>query len=232
MNSALRAGLSGSAACLSICLPNGVLILPDRAVSTILNGLMKSGIKQSNLVVALTGATGAVAAKILVEKSPWPVTLVASRWGRTVYEKECGAFSALADRVDTVYEDEDLSAPISSGSVATVGMVILPCSCNTLGEIASGVCPTLITRAAHCHMKERRPLILCLREAPLSLIDLKNSVSITEAGGILMPLSPPYYMLCDKPPESVSLQLLLEVYIDRVLALLGRQGHRTWEDVR
>ena len=68
----------------------------------------------ANLVLALTGATGAVAARLLVEKSPWPITLVASAWGKTVYEKECGPFAELAARVDRVYDDTDLAAPVSS----------------------------------------------------------------------------------------------------------------------
>ncbi|MEI8242599.1 MAG: UbiX family flavin prenyltransferase [bacterium] len=186
----------------------------------------------ANLVLALTGATGAVAARMLVEKSPWPVTLIASAWGKTVYEKECGAFAALAGRVAQVFDNADLAAPVSSGSVATAGMVILPCSSNTLGEIASGVASSLITRAAHCHLKERRPFVLCLREAPLSLIDLRNAVTVSEAGGIVMPMSPPYYMLDSTHPETVTLQQLLDVYIDRVLALLGNAAGRTWEDVR
>ena len=186
----------------------------------------------ANLVIALTGATGAVAARIMVERAPWPVTLVASTWGRAVYEKECGPFRELAAKADKVYNDDDLAAPISSGSVATAGMVILPCSSNTLGEIASGVSSSLITRAAHCHMKERRPLILCLREAPLTLIDLRNAASVSEAGGIIMPISPPYYMLDTSRPDTVSLRQLLDCYIDRVLVLLGKDAGRTWADVK
>jgi 4-hydroxy-3-polyprenylbenzoate decarboxylase len=186
----------------------------------------------ANLILALTGATGAVAANTLIEKSPWPITLVASKWGKSVYEKECGSFSALTGKVDKLYDDDDLAAPVSSGSVASVGMVILPCSSNTLGQIASGVSPTLITRAAHCHMKEKRPLVLCLRESPLTLIDLRNAVSVSEAGGIVMPMSPPYYMLDTASPDTVSLRQLLDIYIDRVIALLGKASDRTWEDVR
>ncbi len=187
---------------------------------------------QAHLILALTGATGAVAARLLVEKSPWPVTLIASDWGRTVYAQECGPFDELARRVSQVYADTDLAAPVSSGSVPTIGMVILPCSSNTLGEIAAGISSSLITRAAHCHLKERRPLVVCLRETPLSLIDLRNAVTVSEAGGTIMPLSPPYYMLPTAHPETVTLQQLLEVYVDRVLALLGHTAHRTWEDVR
>lgn len=188
--------------------------------------------KQPHLILALTGATGAVAARLLAGKSPWPVTLIASDWGRTVYEQECGPFDELARQVSRVYADTDLAAPVSSGSVPTIGMVILPCSSNTLGEIAAGVSSSLITRAAHCHLKERRPLVACLRETPLSLIDLRNAVSVSEAGGTIMPLSPPYYMLPTARPETVTLQQLLEVYVDRILALLGHAARRTWEDVR
>ena len=186
----------------------------------------------SNLILALTGATGAGAARILIDKSPWPITLVASAWGKTVYEKECGSFAEITRKVDKVYTDDDLAAPISSGSVATIGMVILPCSCNTLGEIASGISSTLITRAAHCHIKERRPLVLCLRETPLSLIVLRQAVAVSEAGGIVMPISPPYYMLNTPQPETASLRQLFEIYVDRVLALLGQAADRTWEHVR
>ena len=187
---------------------------------------------KAHLILALTGATGAVAARLLVEKSPWPVTLIASDWGRTVYAQECGPFDELARRVSQVYADTDLAAPVSSGSVPTIGMVILPCSSNTLGEIAAGISSSLITRAAHCHLKERRPLVVCLRETPLSLIDLRNAVTVSEASGTIMPLSPPYYMLPTAHPETVTLQQLLEVYVDRVLALLGHTARRTWEDVR
>lgn len=185
-----------------------------------------------NLILALTGATGAVAAKILIEKSPWPLTLVASAWGKAVYEKECGPFDELARKADKLYSDDDLTAPIASGSVPTIGMVILPCSCNTLGEVASGLGATLITRAAHCHLKERRPLVLCLRETPLSLLDLRNAVSVSEAGGLVMPISPPYYMLNTANPDTVSLRQLLDVYVDRVLAFFGQAAGRTWEDAR
>jgi 4-hydroxy-3-polyprenylbenzoate decarboxylase len=188
--------------------------------------------KQPHLLLALTGATGAVAARILVEKSPWPVTLIASAWGRTVYEQECGPFDELAARVARVHDDTDLAAPVSSGSVPTIAMVILPCTSNTLGEIAAGLGSSLITRAAHCHLKERRPVVLGLRETPLSLIDLRNAVAVSEAGGTIMPLSPPYYMLPAARPEDVTFRQLLEVYVDRVLALLGHAAPRTWEDVR
>lgn len=186
-----------------------------------------------NLVLALTGATGSAAAKALIEKAPCPITLVYSKWGREVYERECGPFSTLTSQVDKAFDYENLTAPISSGSVATTGMVILPCSINTLGGIASGTADNLITRAAHCHLKERRPLVLCVRETPLSLINLQNAMTITQAGGIFMPLCPPFYMQSEgvRAPEQITLADLLDSYTDRILALLGYPARKTWEDL-
>jgi len=185
-----------------------------------------------NLVVALTGATGVHAAKILVEKSPWPVTLVASEQGRMVYEQECGAFTLLAARAAEVYADSDLTAPIASGSVPTRGMVILPCTANTLGKIAQGIGDTLITRAAHCHLKEQRKLIVCVRETPWTWIDIQNAGNIATAGGIVMPLSPPFYMMAGRDPASVTMEDLLQAYVDRVLSLLGQPAAGNWGTVR
>ena len=184
-----------------------------------------------NLVLAITGATGAHAAELLAARSPWPVTLVVSRWGKDLCAREGVSLADLAARVDTVLEDTDLSAGISSGSVATVGMVVLPCSANTLGKIASGIADSLITRAAHCHLKQRRELILCVRETPWSLIDLDNARSVAAAGGVIMPICPPYYMVASGPPQDVTMTELLGAYVDRVLALLGRRPDRTWEDL-
>ena len=92
-----------------------------------------------NLILAVSGATGAYAAEILLRKSPWPVTLVASEWGKNVYQRECGDFARLAAMAARVCDDADLAAPASSGSVPTAGMVVLPCSTNTLARIAHGV---------------------------------------------------------------------------------------------
>ncbi len=184
-----------------------------------------------NLVLAITGATGAHAAELLIDQSPWPVTLVASRWGREVYQRECGPFEQLAERADEVLDNADLSASISSGSVATVGMVVLPCSTDILGKVAAGLADTLITRAAHCHLKQRRKLILCVRETPWTLIGLDNARTVAAAGGVIMPISPPYYMAADRPPESVTMTDLLSAYVDRVLAVLGHPAQSTWETI-
>jgi 4-hydroxy-3-polyprenylbenzoate decarboxylase len=183
-----------------------------------------------SLVLAVTGASGACAAERLIRKSPWPVWLVASTWGRDVCRRECGDWERLAALADKVYEDGDLAAPISSGSVDTCGMVLLPCSTNTLAKIAHGIADSLITRAAHCHLKEGRRLILCVRETPWTRIDLDNAATVAAAGGIIMPLSPPFYQMGDRDPGTITMTELLDAYVDRVLAVLGHPAHRNWEN--
>lgn len=186
----------------------------------------------SPLVVAMTGASGAYAAQSLIERSPWPTWLIASDWARQIYAHECGAFDMLARLSGRLFANDDMTAPPASGSVPTVGMVILPCSVNTLGQIAAGLGDTLIARAAHCHLKERRPLVIGLRETPLSTIDLQNAARVAAAGAAVMPLCPPFYMLKDRKPDQVTLQELVAAYVDRILALLGHPPESTWEDVR
>ncbi len=185
-----------------------------------------------HLILGITGASGIHGARLLVNKSTWPVDLVVSRWGRDVAGTECGGIDAIEAQATRVFAPDDLYAPLSSGSVPTAGMVVLPCSANTLAQIAAGLGDSLIIRAAHCQLKERRPLILCLREAPLTLIDLENARRVAAAGGVIMPMSPPFFMFAGTDPKSVSMDDLLAAFVDRVLALLGQNPARTWEDIR
>jgi flavin prenyltransferase len=184
------------------------------------------------LVVAMTGASGAGATELLIERSPWPVALVASQWARKVYEYECGDFDRLTSQASAHYTVDNLWAPISSGSVPTVGMVILPCSAHSMAQIAAGLGDNLIARAAHCHLKEKRPLILCLRETPLTAIDLDNAARAARAGASIMPLSPPFYMFHPRPLGAVTARDLLGAFVDRVLALLGQPATENWETVQ
>jgi len=185
-----------------------------------------------NLIVAMTGASGALATKLLIEKSQWPVTLVASKMGRVVYEQEVGAFTELEALASTVWKDGDLTATIASGSVPTVGMVILPCSANTLGKVGAGIADSLVTRAAHCQLKEGRKVVLCVREAPWTLMNTQSAATVAAAGGIIMPISPPFYMTQGRNPDEVSLTELLGHYVDHVLSLFGQEAPSTWADVR
>ena len=181
-----------------------------------------------NLVLAVSGASGSYAADLLISKSPWPVTLVASRWGKNVYERECGPFAQLQEKAAEFHNNDNLSATIASGSVPSVGMVILPCSANTLAKVAAGISDSLITRAAHCHMKEKRHLVLCVRESPWSAIECGNAERVSSSGGTIMPLSPPYYMVADEDPKKVTMHDLMSLYVDRVLGVLGHPPDKNW----
>ena len=187
---------------------------------------------QPHLILGITGASGIYAAQLLAEKSRWPVDLVASQWGRKVAASECGGIDEIESLAERVFAADDLYAPLSSGSVPAVGMVVLPCSSHTLAQIAAGLGDNLITRTAHCQLKERRPLILCLREAPLTLIDIENARRVAMAGGVVMPLSPPFFMFAGKDPSKVSQHDLMAAFVDRVLSVMGQPAAQTWEDVR
>jgi len=189
----------------------------------------KTAITGNRLILAITGATGAHAAQLLMERSPWPITLVVSKWGQDVCARERVPAEALAERAAEVLDDSNLSERIASGSVPTAGMVVMPCSTDTLAKIAAGVADTLITRAAHCHLKEGRKLVLCVRESPWTLIDIRNAACAAEAGAVVMPLSPPFYMFADREPGEVTMTDLLGAYVDRVLAVLGKTPAKTWE---
>ncbi|MBT8042273.1 MAG: UbiX family flavin prenyltransferase [Kiritimatiellales bacterium] len=185
-----------------------------------------------NLIVAMTGASGALATKLLMEKSQWPVTLVASKMGRVVYEQEVGPFAELEALASEIWKDGDLTATIASGTVPTAGMVILPCSANTLGKVACGLADSLVTRAAHCQLKEGRKVVLCIREAPWTLLNTQNAATIAAAGGIVMPMSPPYYFIKGRDPDKVSVKEMIGYFADHVLSLFGQESPKTWEDIR
>jgi flavin prenyltransferase len=124
-----------------------------------------------------------------------PVALVVSDGARAVLKEESDRtpeeLAALADRT---YSDRDLGAPIASGSRTTRGMVIVPCSVNTTAKIALGLCDTLITRAAHVHLKERRRLIVVPRETPLPTPLLRHLTTLSELGVVVLDAAPPYYL--------------------------------------
>ncbi|MGY3693047.1 4-hydroxy-3-polyprenylbenzoate decarboxylase [Bradyrhizobium sp. USDA 3240] len=117
---------------------------------------------------------------------------------------------ALADHV---HANDDVAAPISSGSFRTSGMIIAPCSVKTLGEIASGACGTLVSRAADVILKERKRLVLLLRETPLHLGHCRNMVSVTEMGAIVMPPVPAFY------PKPKTIDEIVDHTVGRALDL-------------
>jgi flavin prenyltransferase len=181
------------------------------------------------IVVGVSGASGApIAVKVLeaLQAAQAPVALVVSDGARLVLEEECGLPPAALDRfAASVYSDHDLGAPIASGSRRTRGMVVVPCSASTVAKIALGLGDTLLTRAAHVHLKERRPLILVPRESPLPTLLLRHLTTLSELGVVILDAAPPYYL----HPKSVDDQT---AYLaGKVLDHLGVAHHlfRGWK---
>lgn len=130
---------------------------------------------------------------------------------------------ALADHV---HSNDDVAASISSGSFRTAGMIIAPCSAKTLGEIASGACGTLVSRAADVTLKERRRLVILFRETPLHLGHCRNMVSVTEMGGIIMPPVPAFY------PRPKTIEEMIDQTVGRTLDLFDIDSGRVkrWKE--
>ncbi len=174
-------------------------------------------------LVCITGASGSLyglrTIQVLLD-SGHEVHAVVSRWGRTVIEEETkkpfpGWISSLGLNPDQVYPPEDLTAAPSSGSFRFDGTVIVPCSMNSIGCIASGISGNLVHRAALVALKEARPLVLVPRETPLSLIDLKNLTCLAEAGAAVLPASPAFY----HGPKSID--ELVDFIAGKILDRLG-----------
>jgi flavin prenyltransferase len=149
------------------------------------------------LIVGVTGATGIVygarALDILRNVGIETHLIVTRAAGLTrAYETDLSRHD-LDSRADYVYNINDVGAPMSSGSFLTRGMLIAPASMRSVGEIASGVSSSLLSRAADVVLKERRRLVLMVREAPFNLIHLRNMATITEAGGTIFPPVPAFY---------------------------------------
>ncbi|ADW20824.1 MULTISPECIES: UbiX family flavin prenyltransferase [Thermus] len=175
------------------------------------------------VVVGLTGASGMPYALDLLESLQGlaEVHLVLSQGAKRVLWEEMGLSPKdLYPLASRVYKDGDLGAPIASGSFRTQGMVVVPCSATTLSKIALGLADTLLTRAAYVHLKERRPLILVPREAPLPLPTLRAMVQATEAGALILPASPGFY---HRPKE---IRDLLGFITQRILDHLGLSAER------
>jgi 4-hydroxy-3-polyprenylbenzoate decarboxylase len=172
------------------------------------------------IVVAITGASGAIYAKLLLEKLKQlssqidQVAVVMSDNAKQVWKFEL-------DNEDyqnipfKIYPKTDFMAPFASGSARFDTMAIIPCSMGTLGRIASGVSDDLVTRAADVILKERRKLILVARDMPLNLIHIRNMQTVTEAGGIICPAVPSYYSK-PKTIEDVAMTV-----VNRVIDLIG-----------
>lgn len=176
--------------------------------------------KKHQIIIAVTGASGAIYAKILLDKlvhlkdQLHIVEVIFSEPAKEVWKYELGN-SDYKKLPFPVYYSGNLFAPSASGSSGFDSMIICPCTMGTLGRIASGTSNDLITRSADVILKERKRLILVTREMPLNLIHLRNMVTLTETGGIICPASPSFYPRPKNLPEAV------ETVVDRVLNLAG-----------
>ena len=158
---------------------------------------MPNPASRNPLVVAMTGATGAIMGVRLLEvlrDLGIPTELVMSEWAQKTISLETGRTPGeVAALAGVVHPSRNLGASISSGSYQTAGMVVVPCSMKTLASIAAGSGGTLIDRAADVTIKERRPLVLVARETPLSPIHLENMLKLSRIGVVVMPPVPAFY---------------------------------------
>lgn len=172
------------------------------------------------IVVAVTGATGAVYAVRLMEAlkavSHVRTHLILSAWGEKTLNLETGhSAEYLRGLADYAYDCRDLGSGTASGSFLTDGMVILPCSMKTLGAIANGYENNLVTRSASVMIKEGRKLVLCPRETPLSAIHLENMLKLSRLGVRILPPMPAFY----NRPQTV--EELVDYHVMKVLDQFG-----------
>jgi len=155
------------------------------------------GNSRQRLIVGISGATGIVYGVRILERlraAQIETHLVVSKTGQLTRGLETDLEAAdLTSLADVVYAPGDLGAAISSGSFRTAGMIVAPCSVRSLAEIASGVTSSLLTRAADVCLKERRRVVLLVRETPLHAGHLRNMLAATEMGAIIMPPVPAFY---------------------------------------
>jgi 4-hydroxy-3-polyprenylbenzoate decarboxylase len=187
--------------------------------------------RKKKVIVAITGASGAVYAKLLLDNLKKlsdqieQVGVVMSDNAKQVWEFELGNAGYNAYDDFKFYSKMDFNAPFASGSAKFDTMIIMPCSMGTLGRIAQGISNDLISRAADVVLKERRKLIAVVRDTPFSLIHINNMKTVTEAGGIICPANPSFYSI----PKSI--EEVAQTVVNRVIDLAGlEQDSFRWND--
>ncbi|KLU58815.1 putative aromatic acid decarboxylase [Peptococcaceae bacterium CEB3] len=179
------------------------------------------------LVVGITGASGSFYAYSLLRtlvSLDWLVEGIVTPMGKRVFAYECGVPPERAVAGVHWQANDDLFSSLASGSFRTEGMIVIPCSMNTLGFMAQGSGDSLLLRAAQVTLKERRPLIVVPREMPYNIIQLENMLRLARAGAIILPASPGFY----HHPEKI--EDLVDHVVGRVLDQLGIEHtlYRRW----
>jgi 4-hydroxy-3-polyprenylbenzoate decarboxylase len=178
------------------------------------------------VIVAITGASGAIYARrtlelLLQSEQVERIALILSDTAERVLEHEQVTLPK-SEHIE-LYDNHEMFSSVASGSAAWDAMIIVPASMGTVGRTAAGISQTLIERAADVMLKERRRLIVVVRETPYSLIHLRNMTTITEAGGIIIPASPSFYF---NPQDVESLALTIST---RAVEMLGiKVDHQHW----
>jgi len=184
------------------------------------------------IIVGITGASGVIYGKRICEelaRHGHEVALVVTEHAKGVI---CQELKIKSYRKNKLFSGEickkikefsisDMSASVASGSFKTSGMIIAPCSINSLGAMAAGICNNLLLRSAQVTLKEKRPLVIVPRESPLGLIQLRNLLTLSEAGAIIVPPCPAFY----NDPETVD--DIINFTVSRVLNLLGIENNLT-----
>ncbi len=191
--------------------------------------------RRKQIIVGVTGASGAAYAHRLVEclcQSDVDVHLIITPFGSRLLRDELGISKPTAENLLknpsarlTIYAYRDVGSKLGSGSFLTDGMIICPCSSNSLASVATGLAGNLLDRAAAVTLKENRRLVIVPREMPMSRIDLQNSLRLSEAGAIICPASPGFYLL----PQSIS--DLVDFVVGKLLDLVGvpHELNTRWE---
>ncbi len=175
------------------------------------------------IAVGITGSSGAVYAVEFLKQCPGDKYLVVSKWGKALLKDEVNLTEKdLQPYIKRQFPNDDLTAPLASGSNRLDAYVIIPCSTSTLGKIASGTGDTLITRTAQVALKERTKLVLCVRETPLSTLSLEQMAKLSSYGAVIMPISPPLYYVPKTVEEYVA------GFVDKLLGTIGAREARGW----
>ena len=185
------------------------------------------------LIVGMTGATGSIYGlrmlEVLRQIGGWETHLIVSEAGMlNAWQEYKLARKDIQKLADVVHNVRDVGASVASGSFITEGMVIAPCSMKTLAAVALGFSDNLVSRAADVILKERRRLVLIVREAPLNLAHLRNMVQVTEMGGVVFPPVPAFYS------QAKSVDDLVNHTVGRVLDLFGVEHSRIkrWQGMK